>query len=112
MSQTQDILEKLKDGSLESPNELSDYLVQLSASLMSAGGFELEARIAYSKKWMELKSQLLDSKPKSDKYVDMEVMQTEEYKLWQKMVIAGRTMTETIRSLKKKLRALEIEATL
>ena len=116
MSPTQQILDKLKSGELESPNALSNYLVQLSASLLSAGGFELEARIAYSKKWIEIKQSITagnnEIKQKSDKQTDMEAMATGEYKLWQQMFIANRAMLETIRSLKKRLKAMEIEAQL
>ena len=104
MSQTQDILEKLRRGEFESPHLLADYLVQLSASLMSAGSFELEARIAYSQKWMGIRKDV-----KTDKIADITAMSTEEYRTWQRMVIANKAMLETIRSLKKKLSALQDE---
>ena len=107
MSNTTDILDRLKKGEFESPTLLADYLVQLSASLMSAGSFELEARIAYSQKWIEIRKDA-----KSDKMADMQGMAAEEYRIWQRMVIANKAMLETIRALKRKLRSLEEEMTL
>ena len=113
MSSTSEIIEKLHKGELESPSLLADYLVQLSATLMTAGGFELEARVAWAKKWLELKAQTLpDGKSKTDKMIEMESMITDEYKEWQRMAIANRAILETIRSLKKKLSALQSEMTL
>ena len=107
MSSTNEILDKLKSGELESPSLLADYLVQLSATLYTAGGFELESKIAYANKWLEIRKET-----KTDKIADMQTMVTPEYKEWQRMVIANKAILETIRSLKKKLSALQIEMTL
>ncbi len=65
---------------------------------------ELEAEIAYSKKWSELKDNC-----KTDKVCDMQAKLTPEYKEWKRAVIANKTILETIRSLKKKLTNLEGE---
>lgn len=99
-----DIIDKLKKGELDNPGELADYLVILSASLNTAGNFELEAEINWAKKWEELKSFC-----KTDKECDMKVKQTEEYQLWQEMRIANKTLIQTIMSLKKKLQHLTEE---
>jgi hypothetical protein len=100
-----DIITRLKNGELDSPNLLADYLVILSASLYSAGGFELDADIAYAKKWEEIKL----SGEMTDKECENKGKQTGEYRTWKKMVIANKTLIEVIRSLKKKLANLNIE---
>ena len=100
-----DIITRLKNGELDSPNLLADYLVILSASLYSAGGFELDADIAYAKKWEEIKL----SGEMTDKLAEAKAKQTEEYKNWKQAVIANKTILETIRSLKKKLQNLSDE---
>lgn len=110
---TTQILEKLRAGELESPRLLADYLVQLSATLYTAGNFELEARQAYAKKWLELKNSVIagnnEVKQKTDKVIEMEAMTTDEYRDWQRIAIANKAILETIRSLKKKLSALQSE---
>ena len=99
------IIEKLRKGELESPAQLSDYLVILSASLNTAGNFELEAEMAYAKKWEEIKL----SGEMTDKMAEAKAHQTEEYRSWQQMRIANKTILETIRALKKKLANLQSE---
>jgi len=100
-----DIITKLQKGELDSPNLLADYLVILSASLNTAGNFELEAEIAYAKKWEEIKL----SGEMTDRMAEAKAKQTEEYRSWQQMRIANKTILETIRALKKKLQNLQAE---
>ena len=45
-----DIITKLREGKLDSPNVLADYLVKLSASLYDTGMREAEAEILYLKR--------------------------------------------------------------
>ena len=95
-----EIIKKLRSGALDSPDELSNYLVKLSASLFEAAEFETEAQIDYAKKWQEIK----ETDPKmTDKLTDMKALQTEEYRLWQTMKNTQKCLIECIRSLKKKL---------
>jgi len=99
------ILKKLSAGELEVPAILSNYVVQLSASLYTSGVFELDLEMAYLKKWEEIKT----NADITDKLVDAKAKQTEEYRQWKKAQIANKTILETIRALKKKLRNLEME---
>jgi hypothetical protein len=99
-----EIITKLKNGELDNPNELADYIVILSASINTGGQMELEARIDYARKWKEIREVA-----KTDKQADMEAMLTPEYKLKEQAMIANRTILETIRALKKKLQNLSDE---
>jgi hypothetical protein len=100
-----DIIAKLQKGELDSPNELANYLVILSASLNTAGNFELEAEINYAKKWEEIKL----SAEMTDKMADAKTKQTDEYRMWKEMQIANKTILQTIMALKKKLLSLNQE---
>ena len=104
MKKVSEIIADLREGKLENPGELSDYLVILSASLQTAGGFELDADIDFGQKWGELR---LDCK--TDRECDMKAKQTQEYRIWKQAVINNRTIQETIRALKKKLDNLQFE---
>ena len=101
-----EIIKKLRHGELDCPNELSNYLVKLSASLFEAAEFETEAQIEYAKKWQEIKES--DTKI-TDKATDMKALQTDEYRLWQKMKNTQKCLIECIRSLKKKLANMKDE---
>ena len=98
------IIKELRSGTADSPALLSDYLIRLSASLYTAGLMELELQISYAKKWEELRAG-----QKSDKACDMATMLTNEYKEWQKAKITNKVIQECIRSIKKKLRNMEVE---
>jgi hypothetical protein len=99
-----EIVEKLRNGELESPIKLSDYLVILSASINTGGQMELETEIGFATKWQELRPE-----SKTDKECDMRAKLTEEYKLMRRAQIANKTILECIRSLKKKLGAMQTE---
>lgn len=99
-----EIIEKLRAGNLDDPKQLSDFLVMMSASLLSAKTFETEGEIEMARRWLELKKVPKENgKEKSDSHIDMEVKLTEEYKLWKKMKNANEAIEEVIMSLKKKL---------
>ncbi len=98
------IIEKLESGQLDNPSVLSDYLVQLSASLFTGGKLELATDIEYSRKWSELRPEC-----KTDKECDMRCKLSEEYKTAQLARIANKTILQTIMSLKKKLANLSEE---
>jgi len=56
MKTINEIINELRDDKLkENPNQLSQYLVILSASMNEAGNFELDAEMDYAKVWEELK---------------------------------------------------------
>lgn len=99
-----EIIKKLESGQLENPAILSDYVVQLSASLFTGGKMELETDILYAQKWQELRPGC-----KSDKDCDMKAKLTEEYHTAQLAKIANKTILQTIMALKRKLRNLENE---
>jgi predicted thioredoxin/glutaredoxin len=101
-----EIVKKLQGGLLDSPDELSKYLVILSASLNTAGNLVLEAEILYASKWKEIK--LADEK-RTDKMTDMLVKETKEYKQWQKLRVALKTVEQCIMSLKKRLANMNTE---
>ncbi len=98
------IITKLKNGELDNPSELANFLVILSASLNTAGQFALDGRITFAAKWAEMRKDC-----KSDKECDMRTMLTEEYKDMELAKIAVKTLEETIRALKKKLSNLQFE---
>ena len=100
-----EIIKKLKEGEFESPSELSNYVVILSASLYTAGNFELDAEIEYMKKWEAIKL----SGEMTDKMAEAKAKQTEEYKLYKQAQIANKTIQQTIMALKKKLTNLQFE---
>lgn len=101
------IIKELRNDELkENPDQLSEYLVVLSASLNEAGNFELDAEMDYAKKWEEIK---LSEEKITDKMVDMKSKQTDEYRHWQQFRIANKTITEVIRSIKKRLANLNTE---
>ncbi len=102
---TNEIIKKLQAGELDNPGILADYLVVLSASLNTAGNFELEAEIEYMKKWATIKL----SEKGTDKLIDAMAKQTEEYRTYRQMQIANKTILQTIMSLKKKLSNLQAE---
>ena len=100
----EEIISELRSGNLDDPAKLSNFLVMLSASLMSASNFEAEAEILKNRKWLELKAVLkANGKEKTDKEADAEVTQSEEWREWRRMRDANRAILETIRALKKKL---------
>jgi len=99
-----DIIKDLRDGRLDSPNVLADYLVKLSASLYDTGMREAEAEILYLKRWAELK---LDDN--TDKMTDALSKQSDEYIKYRQLQIITKTTIECIRSLKKKLQNLNDE---
>ena len=107
MKTINEIIKDLRNDDIkENPNQLSEYLVVLSASMNEAGNFELDAEMDYCKVWEEIK---LSQEKITDKMVDMKAHQTDEYKAWQQFRIANKTIQEVIRSIKKRLANLNVE---
>lgn len=99
-----EIIKNLKDGKLENPAELSDYVVMLSASLFTGGQIELDLDINYSDMWMKMRPTC-----KTDKECDMRAKGTQEYRDMMIAKITNKTIQQTIMALKKKLSNLQFE---
>jgi len=92
-----EILTTLKDSEkvdMTTPQILYNYLLVLSSHVNQAGMMILEAHIAYSKRWRELKG---DSTVKE---TDMAIMAEPEYKTLEQAKYAKEALTETIRAIK------------
>ena len=105
MISVNEIVKALKEGKLDSPDELSKYLVILSAQLDTAGNLELLAEIEYAKIWKDIK----ESDDRTDKMTDMMSKAEPEYKEWQKARNTTKTMIQMIQSIKKRLANLTAE---
>ena len=101
---TNDIVKKLNNGMIDDPNELSKYLIILSASLYQGGLMETKTQIAYAKKWEDKRLEC-----KTDRACDMAIMNEPEYWEWQKARTAVRAIIEIIRAIKKRLQNLSDE---
>ena len=100
----EDIIKQLREGNLDDPVQLANFLVMLSASKMDARNYEAEAFIEMKKKWLELKNVLLENgKLKTDKTIDAEIALTEQWRQWRKMHDAIESIQDCEMSLKKKL---------
>lgn len=114
MISVNEIVKALKEGKLDSPDELSKYLVILSAQLDTAGNLELMAEIEYAKVWKTIKEEnigehLVGKTTRTDKMTEMISKATPEYLDWQKARNTKKTMEQCIMSLKKRLANLNIE---
>jgi len=96
-----DIITKLSDNLIDDPEELSKYLVVLTANLWKYGKARIEKDILQSKKWADIRLTC-----KTDKETDMKIKNTEEWKNWQMAIITEKTVLELIRSIKKRLQSL------
>jgi len=99
-----EIIKNLKDGKLENPSELADFVVILSASLFTGGQIELDLDITYSEMWSKMRPTC-----KTDKECDMRAKGTQEYRDMQIARITNKTIQQTIMALKKKLANLQFE---
>lgn len=85
------------------PNQLSNYLLIMSAHIFKAGSNITEAEIEYAKRWNTLRIEL-----GSDKQAEMALKAYPEYKALQEAKYAEKTLLECIRAVKKYL-AVKIE---
>uniref|UniRef100_A0A6M3LEU9 Uncharacterized protein n=1 Tax=viral metagenome TaxID=1070528 RepID=A0A6M3LEU9_9ZZZZ len=99
-----DIIKKLKDEPCDDPKVISDYLIQLSASLYTATEMEADLEVGYCRKWEEIRN----SAEMTDKMAEMKAKQTEAWRDWRTAKNTNITIIEVIRALKRKLRNLEI----
>ena len=100
-----EIIKKLKSGVLDSPEELANYLVVLSAYLYQSSELETVAEIKYAAEWALMK----EMSDYTDKLVDAKCKQLPVYMDWQRARYTTKTILECIRSLKKKLSVTKAE---
>jgi hypothetical protein len=98
---TNDIMLKLSTEMINDPNELSEYLVYLTANLWKYGQETVRAEIAYAKKWEKVRMEC-----ETDGRANIRVKSEPEYEEWKKAQVAEKTILEIIRSLKKRLQSL------
>ena len=103
-----DIIQKLsKMEEIENltPRECCDYQVFLSANLWQAGNNIINTEQSFNKKWNETRATC-----KSDTQATKVSSLTPEYVAYKQAMYAEKSILETIRSLKKKMRLFESEA--
>lgn len=106
-----EISKKLKAGELNQPNELATYLVLLSANLTSAEIAIIDAKQAYAKQWLDIKSTARpNGKERSNEETEMITTTTDAYREWKVAEASQKTMQEVINALKFRLKVLEMEA--
>jgi hypothetical protein len=99
--EVKDIITKLSDNLIDDPEELSKYLIVLTANLWKYGKMRIEKDIIQSKKWAEIRLTC-----KTDKEADIKIKATDEWRDWQISIITEKTVLELIRSIKKRLQSL------
>jgi hypothetical protein len=99
-----DIVLKLSTSMVDNPDELSRYLVVLTANLWTYGKKKIEADVEQSKVWGNIRAEC-----DTDGQADKRIKSTEEWKTWQMAIVTERTVVELIRSLKSRLKSLSDE---
>ena len=99
-----DIIVKLSTNMVDNPDELSKYLVLLTANLWKFGRDRVEKDSIQAKKWGELRT-TCDTDGQTDKLIKA----TEEWSAWQMATVSEKTVVELIRSLKARLKSLSDE---
>jgi len=98
-----DILKKLQDGQMDTPDVLADYLIQCSASLYTASEIETDLEVGYCQKYEAIKNE----REITDKLAEMKAKQTSEWRDWQRAKNTTKCLIEVIRSIKKKLAVVQ-----
>lgn len=93
-----DIMLRLSTEIVDDPDTLSKYLVFMTAHLWKYGKKTVEAEIAYAKKWDEIRRG-----EETDGRATMLAKMVQEYHDWQMAKVNEKTITELIRSIKKRL---------
>ena len=99
--EVKNIISKLSDHIIDNPNELSKYLIILTANLWKYGKDKIEKDVIQSQKWGEIRLEC-----KTDGQADKRIKATDEWKEWQMAIVKEKTVLELIRSLKKRLQSL------
>ena len=98
-----EIIIKLKTDTSDDPKTLSDYLVQLSASLYTASEMESDLEVNYVNVWNDIRN----IEKMTDKQAEMRAKATTEWREWQRARNANKTIIELIRSIKRKVTNIE-----
>jgi hypothetical protein len=98
---TNEIILKLSTEIIDNPDELSRYLVFLTANMWQYGKKTVEAEIAYAKKWDEVRMA-----SETDGRANIKIKFHPEYLSWKMAQVSEKTLLEIIRSLKKRLDSL------
>ena len=101
---TVEIVEKLSTQMVDDPEELSKYLIRLTASLYQYGKQSLDREILYAHKWAELRETT-----ESDGRATVLIKTAPEYKNWKEAVIVEKTVQQLIMSIKRRLKSLDNE---
>lgn len=96
-----DIIKDLSERMIDSPDELSKYLIVLTANLWKYGKDKIEKDVIQANKWTEIRLTC-----ETDGQADKRIKATEEWKNWQISIVLEKTVLELIRSLKKRLQSL------
>jgi hypothetical protein len=104
---TNEIMLKLSTEIINNPNELSEYLVYLTANLWKYGQQTIKAEIEYARKWQAVRQEC-----ETDGQANMKIKSSPEYESWKGAQVAEKTLLEIIRSLKKRLQTLGDEMSL
>jgi len=102
--EVKDIIKKLADNTIDNPEEISNYLVIITADSWRYGKDKIEKDILQAKKWAEIRLNC-----KTDSQADKMIKTTPEWKDWQMTIITERTIIELIRSLKARLKSFTEE---
>lgn len=95
------IFKSLLSGEVNDPNQLSKWVIQLSAYLFTLDKNRTEAEIAYAKVWEARRTALA-----SDKSCEMALRSSEEYKALENAKSSYRMCRELVMSAKKRLSVL------
>jgi len=99
-----EIITRLKTDTSDDPKTLSDYLVQLSASLYTASEMESDLEVNYVNVWNDIRN----LEKMTDKQAEMRAKATPEWRDWQRARNTNKTIIEVSRAIKRKLRNIEV----
>lgn len=97
-------IQQNKNGCLDNPALLSEYILKLSSHIITAEQQKTESEVTYTHKWVTMRKDCT-----SDKQCDQKMKLTEEYIDLKSKEAMAKTVLETIRSAKKRLSWLVME---
>jgi len=98
------IIDFAKNGNLDNPQIISEYIVRLAAFMWQSGQNILEKEIIYSKKWNEKRLSA-----SSDKQTDQLMKVEAEWREFEEAKLIQRTILQTLQAFKKRLATLSEE---
>ena len=99
-----DIIKELSEKMSDNPDELSKYLVIITANLLKYGQDRIDKDVLQSKKWVEIR---LDCE--TDGQADKRIKAADEWRNWQMSIVMEKNLLEMIRSIKSRLKSLTNE---